>query len=242
MLTAENIYKSYGQNQILKGIGLRVKPGKITALIGPSGSGKTTLLRCLSMLEAPNAGEINFDNKTYRFPLDAGDKIIPPWPDLTVVFQQLFLWPHLTLRENITLPLKRTGREQELEHLESLIDLFNMRLFIDRYPDETSLGQRQRAALVRALALKPKFILLDEITSSLDVEQVGLILNELKAMRDRGIGILIITHLLHFASEGADQIVFMDKGQVIESGAPAILKNPRTDRLKQFVSIVEAAT
>jgi len=117
-----------------------------------------------------------------------------------------------------------------------------MRSFMDRFPNEASLGQRQRVALARALVLEPAYILLDEITSSLDVEQIALILSELKTLRDRGIGILAVTHLLHFASEAADQIIFMDGGVVLESGGRQVLTNPQHERVKRFLSVIEAAS
>ncbi len=140
------------------------------------------------------------------------------------------------------LPVRKRLTDQASAYLESLIDLFDMRSFMDRFPNEASLGQRQRVALARALVLEPAYILLDEITSSLDVEQIALILSELKTLRDRGIGILAVTHLLHFASEAADQIIFMDGGVVLESGGRQVLTNPQHERVKRFLSVIEAAS
>lgn len=242
MLIGSDIKKAYDGQEILKGVSIELTPGKITALIGPSGSGKTTLLRALSFLEPPDSGTISIEEESYTFPLKGKEFVRPPWPHVTVVFQQLFLWPHLTLRENILLPLKDRAEKADPEYFESLIKLFEMQKFIDRYPNEASLGQRQRVALARALVLKPKYILLDEITSSLDVEQVALILSELKALRDRGIGILSITHLLHFARDAADQIVFMDSGEILEHGGREILDQPRHERVARFLSVIESAS
>lgn len=237
MLVATHILKRYRGVDILNDVAITVEPGKITSLVGPSGSGKTTLLRVLSLLDLPDAGTIIFEGETYTFPMRAKD-ITPPWPSISVVFQQLFLWPHLTMRQNILLPL----RNQKSEHLEEMIDLFQMKEFIDRYPNQASLGQRQRVALVRALVLTPKYLLLDEITSALDIEQVGVVLNHLQALRDRGVGVLLVTHLLNFARRASDQVVFLDDGRVLERGSAKVLIKPDHPRIKKFISIVESAS
>lgn len=132
--------------------------------------------------------------------------------------------------------------KEDQQKVEELIDLFEMRSFIYRYPNEASLGQRQRAALARALLLQPKYLLLDEITSSLDVEQVAIILSYLKKLAQTGIGILTVTHLLHFAREAADTVIFMESGQVIEKGGPEVLISPSQERVKRFLSVIESAT
>ena len=164
MITTKNITKKFGEATVLDKVSVNIKPGKITTLIGPSGSGKTTLLRAISLIDVPNSGDITIDGTKYDFPLS--DELMPPWPKLSVVFQQLFLWPHLTLRQNILLPL---GEQTDQEYLKKLIGLFGMTDFIDHYPNQASVGQKQRAAFARALILKPKYLFLDEITSALDV-------------------------------------------------------------------------
>jgi ABC-type polar amino acid transport system ATPase subunit len=242
MLQVKNVTKSYGGTKVLKGIDLSVEPGKISVLIGPSGSGKTTLLKVLAFLENPDSGSVSVDDHTYDFPLKKGTQIVAPWPKVTVVFQQLFLWPHMTLLQNMTLPLLARKQDDDSPRVKELIELFDMKDFIYRYPNEASLGQRQRAALVRALLLEPEYILLDEITSSLDVEQTAIILSKLKELRDKGIGILTITHLLQFAHEAADRVVFLDDGAVLEEGGPQLLVNPRHERIRKFVSVVKAAS
>ncbi len=242
MLKGTNLKKSYRGHNILDGVDIALEPGQISVIIGPSGSGKTTLLKVLAMLDPPQSGTISVDDWSVQFPLEKGKKLQPPWPKVTVVFQQLFLWPHLTLLQNITLPVYlRYGQEDENKVAE-LITLFDMEGFIHRYPNESSLGQRQRAALARALLLKPKYLLLDEITSSLDVEQVAIILAHLKKLAQAGIGILTVTHLLHFAQEAADRVVFMENGQIIEQGGKEVLVNPAQERVKRFLSVIEAAT
>lgn len=242
MLQVKQVTKSYGGTRVLKGIDLAVEPGKISVLIGPSGSGKTTLLKILAMLETPDSGSVSVDGSTYNFPLEKKALIKAPWPKVTVVFQQLFLWPHLTLLQNMTLPLYARGEDDDSPRVQELIELFDMKDFIYRYPNEASLGQRQRAALVRALLLEPEYILLDEITSSLDVEQTAIILSKLKELREKGIGVLTITHLLHFAREAADKVVFMDGGEVLEEGGPGLLVNPSHERIRKFVSVVMEAS
>lgn len=241
MLEARNVSFGYGGRPIIKNISLSVKPGGITVLIGPSGTGKTTLLRCLALLEQPQAGEIRVDDDVFTYPWPQDRPFNPPWPTLTTVFQQLFLWPHLTLRENILLPLRHEAASRR-DEIEGLIEAFDMQTFIDRYPNEASLGQRQRVALARALMLKPHYLLLDEITSALDVEQIAKILSYLKQLRGKNIGIFIITHLLGFARHAADQVVFMADGQICESGGPDILRDPQTERLQQFISTIAAAS
>lgn len=241
MLIAKNISKRFGQHEILKGVNLTLQSGKITVLIGPSGSGKTTLLRAVSLIEPPDSGTIELNSYHYSFPTTR--KIEPkPWPLLTVVFQQFFLWPHLTLKDNILLPASNIPNDKLTEELKELIDALKMHSFIHRYPNEASLGQRQRVALARAIMLKPKIILMDEITSALDVEQVNAILEFLPRLKAAGVGILLITHLINFARKTADEVLFLDDGHIVERGPISILSAPSSDRLRAFLSVVEAAT
>lgn len=242
MLIAERLGKSYDAGPVLRDISLTLSPGRITCLVGPSGSGKTTLLKCLSMVEPASSGTISLDGRTYSFPLQAGqaEPEPRPWPALTAVFQSLFLWPHLTLRENILLPGRQANPEAERD-LSGLAALFEMEEFLDRYPNEVSGGQKQRAALARALLLNPRYILLDEITSALDVEQSARILTKLTHLRERGIGVLLITHHLQFARRVADHILFLAGGAVVEEGSPSILDAPATPRLRDFVALAGLA-
>ncbi len=244
MLEARNLNFGYNGSAVLKDIDLSIKRGEITVLIGPSGTGKTTLLRCLALLEKPQHGTITIDDGFFSYPDPQEKAFTPPWPKLTAVFQQLFLWPHLTLRENIMLPvrLQNGDTENHRARFDELVEAFDMKEFITRYPNEASLGQRQRVALARALMLKPHYLLLDEITSALDVEQITKILGYLKHLRGKDIGIFLITHLLGFARHAADQVLFMDDGRIAEQGGPEILKTPQSERLAQFLSVIAAAS
>lgn len=236
MLSARAIQKSFGQNAILQGIDLDIAPGSITCLIGPSGTGKTTLLRALALLDLPDRGQIHVDDTHYSFPLEQDAAITPPWPRVTAVFQSLFLWPHLTLRDNIMLPARNVNAQADKD-IQGLITYFEMEQFIDKFPNQASVGQRQRVALARALILNPRYILLDEITSALDIEQTAKILTKLSHLKERGIGVLLITHHIGFAQHAADQIVFMSDGMVIEKGPPSIITAPQTERLQRFLTM-----
>jgi ABC-type polar amino acid transport system ATPase subunit len=241
MLTARAIHKSFGDKTVLHGVDIDIAPGQITCLIGPSGTGKTTLLRTLALLDDPDRGAVSVDGDVYEFPRPPRAKREKsPWPLLTAVFQSLFLWPHLTLRENILLPARQQNPDATRD-IEGLIRLFEMEHFIDHYPNEASLGQRQRVALARALILNPRYILLDEITSALDVEQTARILIKLSHLKERGIGVFLITHHIGFAGRAADQVIFMTDGKITEQGGPEILKNPETERLKLFLSMTAIA-
>ncbi len=244
MLTATNIHKSFDENHILKGVDISITPGSITCVIGPSGTGKTTLLRALALLDHSDQGQVEIDGASYNFPLADKSLLGTPWPDMTVVFQSLFLWPHLTLRENILLPARNRWDDVEAMNaeLEDLVSSFEMEHFIDQYPNQASLGQRQRIAIARAIMVKPKYILMDEITSSLDIEQVYKILTRLEALKERNIGIFLITHQIGFAKRAADYVVFMDDGTIAESGEASILSAPKTKRLQNFLSMIEMAS
>lgn len=229
---------------MLNHVNVKVEPGKITTLIGPSGSGKSTLLRALAMVDLADSGSVEIDDVAYAFngsELRADER---PWPKVTIVFQQLHLWPNKTIRENITWPLKKRLNKPEIskgDNLKSLFEIFGILDFLDRYPNEVSVGQRQRAAIVRAIALQPKYLLLDEVTSALDVEYIAVLLEYLKTLAKRGTGILLITHLIGFASRASDRVVFLDRGSIEEEGEPTILTKPKSERLQGFLSIVEAA-
>ena len=218
----------------MKDVSLSLESGEIVSVIGPSGAGKTTFLRAISLIDFPNSGSLKIDDKNYQFPMTKNESARLPYPNLTVVFQQLFIWPHLTIRQNLTLPLKGNI---DKKHFEEMVGLFQMSPFWDRYPNEVSIGQRQRAALVRALLLKPNYLLLDEVTSALDIEQSHIILSHLKQIAERGVGIVFVSHALHLASKISNKVIFLEDGKIIEAGTNDILTNPKTERLKKFINI-----
>lgn len=238
MLSSRHLCKAINGVSILHDIDVTLSPGQVTILIGPSGAGKTTLVKALSLLDPPEAGIVEIDGVVYSYPEPANGNPPAPWPKVTVVFQQLFLWPHLTLRENILLPLQSRGSDPV--YFREAVDLFGISGALDRYPNEASLGERQRVALARAVALHPSYILLDEITSALDVEQARIILNYLLILRNRSIGLLLISHDLHFvrsilAQGKGDQFIFLDQGRILAVGGIGDLEKPSTPRLCEFI-------
>ncbi len=234
MLLAKNISKKIDGRDILKDISFSIESGEIISIIGPSGSGKTTFLRAISLIDFPDSGSLEIGEDKYQFPIKQIENVKYPYPSLTVVFQQFFIWPHLTIRENITLALRGNV---DKKHFDEVVGLFQMNEFLDRYPNEVSLGQRQRAALARALVLKPKYLLLDEVTSALDIEQSHLILGHLKQIAEQGVGIIFVSHAIHLASKISDKVIFLDEGKIVEEGTSDIIINPKTERLKKFINI-----
>lgn len=237
MLSTRSLNFRIGTTPILSDVSVEVPRGAITILLGPSGAGKTSLLRCLALLAYPTSGTISVNRTDFSFPTPG--KIAPPWPEITAVFQQHFLWPHLTLRENILLAL-RLRKQANPDSIDELIEILDLGSFIDRFPRQASLGQRQRTAIARALALNPKFVLFDEITSALDVEQSYAVLQHLLELKRRKIGILLITHHLEFArailaTDSQDHFVFLDEGRIVESGDAMRLEKPSHPRLRRFV-------
>jgi len=225
----------------LDDVSVTIKPGELTVVLGPSGSGKTTLLRAISMLDLSDAGTIDIDGDIYQ-----GTKRLVTSPEIYsrmgVVFQNLALWPHLTLRENIALPLRLKKGITDDPYMAQLIETFGMKDFVDRYPRQVSGGEKQRAAIVRALTLRPPYLLLDEITSALDVEQVVVVLHELERLKREGVGILLITHLIGFARRAADRFIFLIKGRIVEEGPTDQLEKPQSPRLQEFLRHLERAT
>ena len=245
MLSCSNIKKSYGNREIVRGVSAQFKPGTISAIIGPSGTGKSTFLRVLSLLESPDSGSIQINGKDVHFPQAENAEPAHPWPQLTTVFQQLFLWPHLTIRQNICLPVRKTDRVATGGLVDQVMRDLLLTDFAERYPNQVSHGQRQRAAIARAIALKPKYLLLDEITSALDVEHVGIVLDYLQRLRGEGVAIVLITHLIKFARDAAEQVLFMEHGRIQASGDASILSvsgtysEPGIQRLVNFLDIVD---
>jgi len=228
--------KSYGDNEVLKGIDLNVKPGEVVCLIGPSGSGKSTLLRCVNLLEKPNGGTITVGGFEVTDPEVNLDKMRQ---QVGMVFQQFNLFPHLTVLENCTVsPIKVLKRKKADAEKVALGHLARVGLgdFGDRYPDQLSGGQQQRVAIARALSMEPTLMLFDEPTSALDPETVGEVLAIMKNLANAGMTMLVVTHEMAFAKEVADRVFFMDGGVVVEEGKAAdVIGNPQQPRTQDFL-------
>ncbi|MDI9338414.1 MAG: ATP-binding cassette domain-containing protein [Alphaproteobacteria bacterium] len=244
MLQAKNVFKTIKGNEILKDINLQIEPGKITCLIGPSGSGKSTILNCLSLLSNPTKGTVSIDDTIYTFNENTKpNNNFSIYPKITVVFQSLFLFPHLTNQENILLPLN----EQKLmlpNEYDDLISQLKIKHILNKFPEQCSGGERQRVALLRQILLKPKYLLLDEVTSALDLETVSIIADILIKLKKRNTGILLITHMINFAIAVSDNFYFLDKGEIIENGEIDKIKpnikydnKPDTERLRTFLNL-----
>ncbi|GAB6158935.1 amino acid ABC transporter ATP-binding protein [Desulfotomaculum varum] len=237
MITAKNIYKNFGQLQVLRGIDLQVKEQEVVVIIGPSGSGKSTFLRCLNLLEEPTSGEIIIDGMCLT---DKSSDINKIRQNVGMVFQRFNLFPHKTALENITLaPVKVKGLTEEAAAAvaRDLLAKVGLQDKESAYPDQLSGGQQQRVAIARALAMKPKVMLFDEPTSALDPEMVGEVLAVMKDLARDGMTMVVVTHEMGFAREVGDRVLFMDEGKIIEEGTPdQIFGNPQNERTKSFLN------
>ena len=239
LIRINNLHKSYGNEEVLKGINLSVTKGEIVSIIGSSGSGKSTLLRCLNYLEIPSYGEILFNDKNYFL---AQKTIQELRTKVTMVFQNFNLFANYSVLDNLTLaPEKVLKRKKEAltEKAKSVLNQVGMLEFAHKYPSQLSGGQKQRVAIARALMMEPEVILFDEPTSALDPEMVGEVLETIKSLAKTGITMLIVTHEMAFAKELSDRVIFMNEGVVHESGTPEeIFNNPKEARTKEFLKRV----
>lgn len=237
MLYVNNLYKCFGETQVLKGIDEHIKKGEVLVLIGPSGSGKSTFLRCLNILEKPTSGEITFEGKSITNKECDINKIREK---MGMVFQQFNLFPHKTVLENITMApikVKKISKEKAIEKAMELLAKVGLSDKANSYPSSLSGGQKQRIAIARALAMEPDVILFDEPTSALDPEMVGEVLNVMKQLAKDGMTMVVVTHEMGFAKEVGSRIIFMDNGKIIEKGAPnEIFFNPKNSRTREFLS------
>ena len=239
MIRVSNLHKSFGKNDVLKGIDEHIEKGEVVVVIGPSGSGKSTFLRCLNLLEEPTSGKIIFEDN------DITDKkvdINKIREKMGMVFQQFNLFPHKTVLENLTIaPIKVKGiskAEAEKKAFE-LLERVGLTDKAKAYPSSLSGGQKQRIAIARALAMEPDVMLFDEPTSALDPEMVGEVLNVMKDLAKEGMTMVVVTHEMGFAREVGDRILFMDNGNIVEQGTPdEIFSNPKNPRTIDFLSKV----
>jgi ABC-type polar amino acid transport system ATPase subunit len=239
LIKVNNLYKSFGKLNVLKGIELQIKPREVVCVIGPSGSGKSTLLRCLNRLEEPTSGEI----------LIEGENLLDPKIDLNfirqkvgMVFQHFNLFPHKTVLENITmapLHLRKKSKEESNILANNLLQKVGLTEKTNEYPRNLSGGQQQRVAIARALAMEPHVMLFDEPTSALDPEMIGEVLQVMKDLAHEGMTMVIVTHEMGFAREVANRVFFMDGGCILEEGCPKdIFENAKNERTKSFLSKV----
>jgi len=236
-LLAKNIRKSFEGRQVLKGVDLEVYPGQIVALLGSSGSGKSTMLRCLNLVEELEDGQIWLDGDEISRPGVNEDEVRA---NVGLVFQSFNLFAHLSILENVKLALKVVQKKEDREASEiakNWLERIGLGDKANQFPDKLSGGQQQRTAIVRAVALNPKLLLLDEVTSALDPELVGEVLELIRDLKVSGTTIVMATHELAFAREVADWVIFLDQGVIAEEGEAAeFFSNPKTDRAKEFLS------
>lgn len=240
LLQVKNLTKKFGDKTILNGIDLPVSKGKVVVILGPSGCGKSTFLRCLNGLEDIQGGEILFNGEKLSERKVSWQKIRQK---IGMVFQSYDLFPNMTVLENIILgPLKVQKREKQevLEQARQLLARVGLADRENDYPRQLSGGQKQRIAIVRALCMNPEIMLFDEVTASLDPEMVREVLDVILQLAKQGMTMIIVTHEMNFARLVADEIIFMDKGQICETGEPEnFFTNPQTDRAKQFLNILQ---
>lgn len=235
-LSLRGVTKSFGDMQVLKGIDMDIAPGEMLCLIGASGSGKSTLLRCMNGLEPVDDGEVRLDGVDIAEP---GFDLAPIRQRIGIVFQSFNLFPHMTAYDNVALAPRRVLEEDARKRIETLFARFDLADHMQKYPDQLSGGQQQRVAVIRALAMRPQTMLLDEITSALDPELVGEVLDVLRQLRDDGMTMVLATHEMAFAREVADRVVFMDKGIVAEEGTPEqMFSSPERERTRRFLANV----
>lgn len=237
ILKVNNLKKSFGKNEILKGISFELDEGQVTTIIGPSGSGKSTLLRCLNLLERADGGEIIYEGENI---LNNDFKTSDFKGKVAMVFQNFNLFNNMNVLDNcIKAPVKvlnidrETAKEKAIHNLE----LVGMGDFLEARPSQLSGGQKQRVAIARALTMDPDLILFDEPTSALDPEMVGEVLTAIRNLRDLGLTMIIVTHEMDFAKKVSDRIIFMDEGVILEEGTPVdIFDNPKFERTRDFVN------
>ena len=235
MIKLENVHKSFGKNEVLKGINLHIKQGQVVVIIGPSGSGKSTVLSTMNYLEEPTSGKVIVDG------MDLSDKkkLNDVRAEVGMVFQNFNLFPHMTVMENLTLAqtkVRKTSMEEAKKIGQALLDRVGLADKANAYPDSLSGGQKQRVAIARALAMKPKVMLFDEPTSALDPEMVSEVLDVMKSLAEEGMTMVIVTHEMGFAKKVADRVLFVDGGLILEDNTPErVFDAPTNERTKSFL-------
>lgn len=239
MINITNLYKNFGNLEVLKNISTEIKKGEIISIIGPSGSGKSTFLRCINKLEEPSSGHIYIDGMDL---MDKNTDINEIRERVGMVFQHFNLFPHMTVLDNLTLSpimVKKESKEEAEKYALSLLEKVGLSDKASSYPSQLSGGQKQRIAIARALAMKPEVILFDEPTSALDPEMIKEVLDVMRNLAKEGMTMLIVTHEMGFARNVANRILFMDNGEIIEDCSPKeFFENPTNERIKDFLNKV----
>ena len=239
MLAVKNIHKSFGTNQVLKGIDFEVNEGEVIAVIGSSGSGKTTLLRCMAFLEQADDGIFTFDDLSKDIRSITRKEIKEIRMKMGFVFQSFNLFRNMTAIKNVTEGLtvvRKMPEEEAKQKAIGLLEKVGMLEHANKYPDELSGGQQQRVAIARALANDPEVVMFDEPTSALDPELIGEVLNVMTKLAKEGTTMIVVTHEMSFAADVASKVIFMEDGRIVEEGAPEqVLKNPQNESTKRFL-------
>ncbi|MGM0942545.1 MAG: amino acid ABC transporter ATP-binding protein [Bacillota bacterium] len=237
MIEVKDLHKSFGKNEVLKGINCEIQPSEVVCVIGPSGSGKSTFLRCLNMLESITKGDVIVDGNHLN---DPKVNINLVRTEVGMVFQQFNLFPHKKVIENLMLApckVRHLSTKEARNRAMKLLEKVGLADKADQYPQQLSGGQQQRVAIARALAMEPKMMLFDEPTSALDPELVGEVLEVMKQLAKEGMTMFVVTHEMGFAREVGDRVIFMDDGVIVEEGEPdQIFTNPQSDRTKEFLN------
>lgn len=247
-LVAEDIHKSFGDIEVLKGISLTAEKGDVIAMLGSSGSGKSTFLRCVNFLETPTAGQITVAGEVMRLKTDKTGNLAPEDPEqirrmrtkLAMVFQSFNLWSHMTVLQNVTeapVHVLKLSKAEATEKAEALLKKVGIYAQKDKYPAHMSGGQQQRAAIARALAMEPTVLLFDEPTSALDPELVGEVLKVMRTLAEEGRTMIVVTHEMGFARDVSSRTIFLHEGRIEEEGAPKdVFTNPSSERFRQFLA------
>jgi polar amino acid transport system ATP-binding protein len=246
LLEIADLHKQYGAVEVLKGVDCAMRPGEVISIIGSSGSGKTTMLRCINMLEDFQGGSIRIDGEEIGYRIDGDIRRRKKESEIArqramtgMVFQQFNLFPHMSAASNVMLGLvkvKKLARDEARAIAEKWLDRVGLRERADHYPGQLSGGQQQRVAIARAIAMNPKLMLFDEVTSALDPELVSEVLQVIKGLASDGMSMLLVTHEMRFAYEVSSRVIFMNQGRIGEEGDPREMFNrPRTERLAEFL-------
>lgn len=239
LIEVKNLHKSFGENQVLRGIDVSIQKGEVVVVIGPSGSGKSTFLRCLNLLEQPTDGQVIFDGVDLT---DGHVNTLETCRRMGMVFQRFNLFSNLTILDNVTLApmlVKKQSRAEAEKRALALLETVGLSEKRDAYPEQLSGGQQQRVAIARALAMEPEVMLFDEATSALDPEMVGDVLSIMRDMARQGMTMVVVTHEMGFAREVGDRVLFIDGGVIVEENMPdELFSNPQNKRTQDFLSKV----